>query len=199
VNGDQTIDPGNAPARFGAESKTTIAVVFSHAMERHAMLKSFAVRWLAALLMLAAGSGAFAQGDPVAVQQQLFDALARGDVAAALALFTEDAVIDSESGLCAKAPCVGKAAVQKDLERFVNDKSRHVTPLNTYVSGNVLVTRFEARSAMIQKSGADRIILWGIREMRGDKIASVRCCMPERTDPQTARFLEWDYAHPSVK
>ncbi len=163
------------------------------------MLKSFAVRWLAALLMLAAGSGAFAQGDPVAVQQQLFDALARGDVAAALALFTEDAVIDSESGLCAKAPCVGKAAIQKDLERFVNDKSRHVTPLNTYVSGNVLVTRFEARSAMIQKSGADRIILWGIREMRGDKIASYRCCMPERTDPQTARFLEWDYAHPSVK
>ena len=163
------------------------------------MLRSFAVRWFAALLMLAAGSGAFAQGDPVAVQQQLFDALARGDVAAALALFTEDAVIDAESGLCAKAPCVGKAAIQKDLERFVNDKSRHVTPLNTYVSGNILVTRFEARSAMIQKSGADRIILWGIREMRGDKIASYRCCMPERTDPQTARFLQWDYAHPSVK
>jgi hypothetical protein len=33
--------------------------------------------------------------------------------------------------------------------------------------------------------------------MRGDKIASSRCCLPERTDPQTARFLEWDYAHPT--
>ena len=162
------------------------------------MLKSFAVRCFAALLILAAAAGgSLAQADPVTVQQQLFDALARSDVQAALALFTEDAVIDSESGFCAKAPCVGKAAIQKDFERYVADKSRHVTPLNTYVSGNVLVTRFEARSANIKKSGADRIILWGIREFRGDKIASSRCCLPDRTDSQTARFLEWDYAHPS--
>ncbi|MGA2839477.1 MAG: nuclear transport factor 2 family protein [Steroidobacteraceae bacterium] len=162
------------------------------------MLKSFAVRCFAALLILAAAAGgSLAQADPVTVQQQLFDALARSDVQAALALFTEDAVIDSESGFCAKAPCVGKAAIQKDFERYVADKSRHVTPLNTYVSGNVLVTRFEARSAAIQKAGVDRIILWSIREMRGDKIASTRCCLPERTDSQTARFLEWDYAHPT--
>jgi hypothetical protein len=163
------------------------------------MLKSFAVRWFAGLLMLGAAAGALAQGNPVAVQQQLLDAHARGDVAGALALFTEDAVIDAESGLCARAPCVGKAAIQKDLERYVADKSRRMTPLNTYVSGNVLVTRFEARSATIQKTGVDRIILWGIREMGGDKIASTRCCLPDRTDPQTARFLEWDYAHPSTK
>jgi hypothetical protein len=61
----------------------------------------------------------------------------------------------------------------------------------------MLVTRFEARSALIEKAGVDRIILWGIREMKGDKIASSRCCLPDRTDSQTARFLEWDYAHPS--
>jgi ketosteroid isomerase-like protein len=163
------------------------------------MFKPFAVGYFAALLMLGSAAGAFAQDSPVVVQQQLSDALARGDVAGALALFTEDAVIDSESGHCAKAPCVGKAAIQKDLERYVRDKSRRVTTLNTYVSGNVLVTRFEARSATIQKTGVDRIILWEIREMRGDKIASTRCCMPERTDPQTARFLEWDYAHPSIQ
>jgi hypothetical protein len=156
-------------------------------------------RWFAAPLMLAVASVALAQGDSVAVQQQLFDALARGDVAAAMTLFTDDAVIDSESGLCARAPCVGKAAIQKDLERFAADKSRHVTVLGTYVSGDILVTRFEARSAVIQKAGVERVILWGIRQMRGDKIASYRCCMPERTDPQTLRFLEWDYAHPSVK
>ena len=157
------------------------------------------LRWFAAPLMLAVASVALADGDSVAVQQQLFDALARGDVPAALTLFTDDAVIDSESGLCARTPCVGKAAIQKDLERFAADKSRHVTVLGTYVSGDVLVTRFEARSAVIQKAGVDRVILWGIRQMRGDKIASYRCCMPERTDSQTLRFLEWDYAHPSVK
>jgi ketosteroid isomerase-like protein len=32
------------------------------------------------------------------VQQQLFEALARGGVAGALALFTDDAVIDAPSG-----------------------------------------------------------------------------------------------------
>jgi hypothetical protein len=157
------------------------------------------VKWPAVLLILVAGAGGtIAQADPVAVQQQLLDTLARGDVRAALALFTDDAVIDTESGLCASAPCVGKAAIQKDFERYVMDKSRRVIPLNTYASGNVLVTRFEARSAVIKKAGVDRIILWGIREMRGDKIASSRCCLPDRTDPQTARFLAWDYAHPSI-
>jgi ketosteroid isomerase-like protein len=150
------------------------------------------------LLVLAAiTTGARAHADPVAVQQQLYDALARGDVSAAVALFADDAVIDTESGLCAKAPCVGKPAIQKDFERYVGDKSRHTTVLKTYLAGDVLVTRFEARSATIQKSGSERIILWGIREFRGDKITSSRCCFPERTDPQTARFLEWDYAHPN--
>jgi hypothetical protein len=140
------------------------------------MLKSFAIKSFVALGILGAAAGALAQGDPAAVQQQLYTALARGDVGAAVALFTDDAVID-----------------------YVADKTRRVTALNTYVSGNVVLTRFEARSATIQRAGVDRIILWGIREMRGDKIATTRCCQPERTDPQTARFLAWDYAHPSVQ
>ncbi len=165
------------------------------------MPKSFAVampKLAAAVLMVVAGAGgAAAQADPATVQQQLLDALGRGDVQVALSLFTDDAVIDSESGFCAKTPCAGKAAIQKDFERYVADKSRHVTPLNTYLSGDVLVTRFEARSANIQKAGTERIILWGIREFRGDKIAVSRCCMPDRTDAQTARFLEWDHAHPN--
>jgi limonene-1,2-epoxide hydrolase len=163
------------------------------------MLKPLVTKLSAVLFMFAAASQVLAQDDPAAVQRQFLDALSRGDVAAAVALFTDDAVIDAESGLCARAPCVGKAAIQKDLERYVADKSRHVIPISTYASGNLLVTRFEARSATIQKSGVERIILWGIREMRGDKIASYRCCLPERTDPQTARFLDWDYAHPSIQ
>ncbi len=42
----------------------------------------------AALLIVAAGAGVTAQADPVAVQQQLLDALARGDVGGALTFFT---------------------------------------------------------------------------------------------------------------
>jgi hypothetical protein len=167
------------------------------------MAKLFGVakfRWVAVALIATAGAGgAIARADPAAVQQQLSDALSRGDVPAAVALFTDDAVIDTESGLCASAPCVGKAAIEKDFERYVADKSRRVTSLGTFISGNVVVTHFEARSAQIKKAGVDRIILWGIREMKGDKIASSRCCLPDRTDSQTARFIEWDYAHPSTK
>ncbi len=165
------------------------------------MQKSFAhviEKWFAAVLFLAVAGSGVAQADPVAVQQQLYDALAQGDVHAALALFTDDAVIDTESGFCSKSPCTGKAAIQKDFERYVADKSRRVTVLNTYVSGDVIVTRFEARSATIQNAGVERIVLWGIREMRGDKIATSRCCLPDRTDAQTARFLAWDYAHPAT-
>jgi hypothetical protein len=164
------------------------------------MFNSFAVKCLVALLIVGtAAAASAAPEDPVAVQQQLLDDLAQGNVGGALGLFTDDAVIDSESGFCASAPCVGKTAIQKDLERYVADKSRRVTTLNTYVTGNVLLTRFEARSDTIQKAGVERIILWGIREMHGDKIASSRCCLPERTDAQTARFLAWDYAHPTIK
>lgn len=158
------------------------------------------VKWVVVALIVVAGTGgAPARADPAAVQQQLSDALARGDVPSAVALFTDDAVIDTESGLCASVPCVGKDAIRKDFERYVLDKSRRVTSLGTFVAGNVVVTHFEARSSTIEKAGVDRIILWGIREMKGDKIASSRCCLPDRTDSQTARFLEWDYAHPSSK
>jgi hypothetical protein len=50
---------------------------------------------IASLFILAAvAGGARAEADSADVQQQLFDALARGDVTAAVALFTDDAVID---------------------------------------------------------------------------------------------------------
>lgn len=164
------------------------------------MFGSFATaqgRWLGAMLVLALAicPMVVVHAGPVEVQRQLFDALERGDIDAALALFTDDAVIDSQSGDCARAPCVGRAAIRKDLLRYLADPSRRVSLIDTHVAGNVLVTRFEARSATMQRAGVERIVLWGIREMRGDKIATSRCCLPERTDPQTIRFLEWDYAH----
>jgi len=41
------------------------------------MLKSFAIKCFAALLLIGTAAGALAQEDPVAVQQQLFESLAR--------------------------------------------------------------------------------------------------------------------------
>ena len=142
----------------------------------------------ALLLVLAAAGAGIAQADPADVQRQLLDALARSDVPAAVALFTDDAVIDTESGYCAKSPCVGKAAIQKDFERYVKDATRRVTPLNTFVSGNVLVTRFEARSATIKSAGVDRVASkrMVIAVPPGTRSATSFCLSPSVNSPLTS-------------
>jgi hypothetical protein len=43
--------------------------------------------------------------------------------------------------------------------------------------------------------GVHRIIVWNIYEATGDKIAVVTL-MGQRTDPQTARFIEWLRSQP---
>ena len=112
---------------------------------------------------------------------------------------TDDAVIDGLGmSLCAAAPCVGKAAIQKELERRVANK-QHGTILKQYVSGNVVTTRSEGRSDTVQKAGVERIIVWSIIETKGDKISYAHGVQAERTDPQTARFVEWQRAQPPAK
>jgi hypothetical protein len=100
------------------------------------MLKSLGVATeLIALLALSLTAGARAQAGSEDVQLQIVNALSRGDVAAALRLFTDDAVIDAQSGFCTDEPCVGKDAIRKDLERLAADKTRRITLLNTYAAG----------------------------------------------------------------
>ena len=167
------------------------------------MSRSFCfVTLFAATLTLAASTVALAQSDPAALLQQHVAAIARGDAAGALALYADDAVLDGAGplagGPCGASPCVGKAAIQKELELRVAAHQRG-TILKTYVSGNVVTTRFEVRSANTQKAGVDRIIGWDIYEMKGDKIAAARGPWLERTDPQTARFQEWERAQPPAR
>ena len=59
----------------------------------------FLVTVLASTLTLAISTGALAQTDPAALLEKLLEAIARGDVAGALALYADDAVWDGE-------PCV---------------------------------------------------------------------------------------------
>jgi len=145
--------------------------------------------WYAAILLVAATTGARAQSDPQALRQKQFETLARGDVAGALALYTDDAVVDG-AGLCAAAPCVGKAAIQKEFENRIANKVQ-ATGLNYYVSGTVVTTRYAVHSDSTQQAGVDRIIGWEIVELKAGKIGSARGPLWERTDAQTARYLEW--------
>ena len=158
----------------------------------------FLITVLASALTLAAAPVALAQSDPEARLKKYFEALTRGDAAGALAMFADDAIFDVPGGLCAAAPCVGKTTIQKELESRVADKS-HFTILKADVAGDVGTIRLEIRSDTIKKAGVERIIGWGIFEVKGDKIAYVRGAIPDRSDPETARFAEWLRTQPPAR
>jgi hypothetical protein len=66
------------------------------------------------------------------------------------------------------------------------------------VSGNVAAVQTELRIGYIEKSGVDRVIVWTLYEVKGDKIAAVTL-VGQRTDPQTARFIEWVQSQPPAR
>jgi hypothetical protein len=147
----------------------------------------FLVTLLASMLALAVATPAPAEVDPASLAEQELAAESRGDVAAAVALYADDAIVQY-GGLCAPT-CVGKAAIQKELERRVGAKNRW-TVVGRYVSGNVAVIKTELQIGYVEASGVDRVIVWCIYETKGDKIAAVTLA-GQRTDPQTARLIEW--------
>jgi ketosteroid isomerase-like protein len=157
----------------------------------------FFISSLASMLTFAGSTPAPAQVDPASLAQQDVTAESRGDVAGALALYSDDAVVQN-GGLCWTA-CVGKAAIQKELERRVA-ANNHAKIIGQYVSGNVAVVETEVRLSSTDASGAEqrlewspdvnRIIVWNIYEVTGGKIA-VATLVGQRTDPQTARFIKW--------
>src|SRR5947207_5966129 len=89
-----------------------------------------------------------AKVNPASLAGRDLAAESRGDVAAALALYSDDAIVQTE-------PRIG----------------------------------------YIEKSSVDRVIVWNIYEVTGDKIA-VAALVGQRTDPQTARFIEWFRSQP---
>jgi hypothetical protein len=155
----------------------------------------FFVTLLASMLAFAVSTPAPAEVDPASLAEQDAAAESRGDVAAALALYSDDAIVQY-GGLC-WTPCVGKAAIQKELERRVAAKNRW-TIIGKYVSGNVAVVKTELQIGYIEQSGVDRVIVWCIYEVKGDKIAVVTL-VGQRTDPQTARFIEWVQSQPPAR
>jgi hypothetical protein len=147
------------------------------------------------MVALAVSTPARAEADPASLAEQDMAAESRGDVAAALALYGDDAIVQY-GGLC-WTPCVGKAAIQKELERRVEAKNRW-TIIGKYVSGNVAVVQTELRIGYVEQSGVDRVVVWSIYEVKGDKIA-VATLVGQRTDPQTARFIQWIQSQPPAK
>ena len=107
-------------------------------------------------------------------------------------MYGDDAIVQY-GGLC-WSPCIGKAAIRKELERRVAAKNQFKI-IGKYVSGNVAVVQTELRIGYIEKSAVDRVIVCNIYEIAGGKIA-VATLVGQRTDPQTARFIEWFRSQP---
>ena len=108
----------------------------------------FFVTLLASLLALAMSTPAPAQIDPASLAEQDLAAESRGDVAAALALYSDNAIVQY-GGLC-WSPCVGKAAIRKELERRVAAKNQFKI-IGKYVSGNVAVVQTELRDRLYRE------------------------------------------------
>ena len=150
---------------------------------------------LVPILAVVVSTPAPAKDDPASLAQRELAAETRGDVAAALALYSDDAIVQN-GGLCGTA-CVGKEAIQKELDRRVAAKNRW-TITGKYVSGKVAVVQTELRIGFIEGSGVARVVVWCIYEVKGGKIAVVTL-VGQRTDPQTARFIEWFRSQPQAR
>lgn len=118
--------------------------------------------------------------------QQLDDAINRGDVAGAMALFADDAV--AEGGpQCALAPCAGKAAVQKDIEFYVQE-SVTFTSCSTEDSGNTTTARCEVMTNGTRARGVDRFIASRTVEAQGGMISAFRWGALDISDQETATY-----------
>ncbi len=134
--------------------------------------------------------------DLVALVKQFFDDQNRGDVAAALAFFTDDAVV--EGGPC-QPPCVGKAAIQKHLEEDQAEHTQHVLADSTFqVSGNIVTGRIEHRNDLSRAAGIDRFFAIATYEFTGDKISHTTIRL-DTSDPQTATFAAFQRARQLAK
>lgn len=138
------------------------------------------------------------QARAAAVNQGALQALNRGDVSGAIVLFTEDATywFSDGVGLCSAAPCVGREAIRRELERQVSHHARFV-PLGGESTGTHSIGLWDIRSDRVQQAGAQRILGVIVAEVRGDRIASLRITLV-RDDPQTQTFLNWLQTQPAT-
>lgn len=119
--------------------------------------------------------------------QQLDDAINGGDVAAAMALFSDDAV--SEGGpQCSAAPCAGKAAIQGDIEYYILLGNVSFSACTTEGSGNTAIARCEVRTNGTRADGIDRFIASRTVEALGGKISAFRWGALDISDQQTATY-----------
>jgi hypothetical protein len=142
---------------------------------------------------LLAGAGAPAarpalaqQPEPSAVLVGLTDALSRGDLAASMGFFTEDAAFLGGQN-CFPTACLGKAAIQRELAAEVAGHAR-VAITHVHADGNIVSGRSEVREDIARAAGVERFVEGFVSVVRDGRVASL-VTTPDVSDPETVRFL----------
>jgi ketosteroid isomerase-like protein len=146
-------------------------------------------RWVQELDITDADSAIFGNFDRVnGILVAENSAVQRGDVTAAAAFFTDDAMVDG-LGLCRSSPCLGKAAVQAELQRQAADHTASTAvPGTNRITGSVRTQVAEIRSDSLRAAGVERIRVRSTAELRDDRIVTIRHEL-DASDPQTATYL----------
>jgi ketosteroid isomerase-like protein len=131
-------------------------------MRRHVA----AVLFIATIAILPRASVAQTD-DPVEVFRQAIDARNRGDLAAMMALFTNDAV--REDGSC-QPPCVGIDAVKSSFQKNI-DEHFQAKIASAERAGNTVAARAEISSDALRAQGVEMRMTSYTIQMRGGKIA----------------------------
>ncbi|MEK7215097.1 MAG: nuclear transport factor 2 family protein, partial [Chloroflexota bacterium] len=124
-----------------------------------------------------------------AVFRAFTDASSRGDVTAAMALFTDDAVLIGRGRCRAVVPCTGKVEVQQQIEQETGGQARY-SNLNFRVSGTAGTGTVELTSLQIRANSVERVINGIAVSFRDDKIARLTFTL-ELSDAQTASFANF--------
>ncbi len=122
--------------------------------------------------------------------RQFHDTLNAGDVAAALAFFTDDGVFEA-AGMTFSGP-----ALQKNFEAQVS-QNRQVEIISSEVSGDTLTASIEVRAKQITACGSERVVGAETATFSGDKISRL-VFQDDPSDPQTATVLACVQALPAT-
>lgn len=137
---------------------------------------------------IAVGSRSNATGpEMVEILRQLILVGNRGDVNAALAFFSEDAVVIRGARCSTEVPCIGHAAIRVLLESEARNRNSLGFLGTPGVSGDLVTGRLEWWAIPIGVAGTQRLHVTFTATFRGDKIARLVQQL-DLSDPMTLDF-----------
>jgi ketosteroid isomerase-like protein len=125
--------------------------------------------------------------DRAAVVDQFFSGLNAGDLSAATAAFSEDALLIGGRSCTPPNTCYGRAAIAAGLSGIVGNHLSY-TLLQTQTAGSVVFGQYQLQDDATTAAGVDRIIRSFLAEVPSDRMTAF-ISQNDLTDAQTAQFL----------